>query len=91
MVHVNQQPGTRAAKVRFVLLCILAANLAVVVAKLVIGLNTNSLAVISDAMHSSVDSMNNILALVVISFAAADPTRSIPTGTRNSKPWVPWP
>ena len=80
MVHVNQQPGTRAAKVRFVLLCILAANLAVVVAKLVIGLNTNSLAVISDAMHSSVDSMNNILALVVISFAARGPDEEHPYG-----------
>jgi cation diffusion facilitator family transporter len=51
-----------------------------VAAKLVIGLKTGSLAVFGDAMHSSVDSINNVLALVVISVAARGPDEEHPYG-----------
>ena len=71
---------TRAAEVRFVLVCILVANVAVVVAKLAIGMATGSLAVFGDAMHSSVDSINNVLALVVITVAARGPDEDHPYG-----------
>ena len=80
MSHAHADPVTRAAEVRFVLICILAANVAVVAAKLVIGWKTGSLAVFGDAMHSSVDSINNVLALVVISVAARGPDEEHPYG-----------
>jgi cation diffusion facilitator family transporter len=80
MSHAHADPVTRAAEVRLVLVCILVANIAVVVAKLVIGWRTGSLALIGDAMHSSVDSINNVLALVVISVAARGPDEEHPYG-----------
>ncbi len=80
MSHANADPVTRAAEVRFVLFCILAANVAVVAAKLAIGWMTGSFAVIGDAMHSSIDSINNVLALVVISVAARGPDEEHPYG-----------
>ncbi len=80
MSHAHADPVTRAAEVRFVLIGILVANVAVVAAKLLIGLRTGSLAVFGDAMHSSVDSINNVLALVVISVAARGPDEEHPYG-----------
>jgi cation diffusion facilitator family transporter len=80
MSHAHADPVTRAAEVRFVLIWILVANVAVVAAKLLIGLRTGSLAVFGDAMHSSVDSINNLLALVVISVAARGPDEEHPYG-----------
>ncbi len=80
MSHVNADPVTRAASVRTVLICILVANVAVVLAKFVIGLRTGSLAVFGDAMHSSVDSINNVLALLVITVAARGPDEEHPYG-----------
>jgi len=80
MSHGHSDPVTRAADVRFVLICVLFANVAVVVAKLAIGLRTGSLAVFGDAMHSSVDSINNVLALVVMSVAALAPDEDHPYG-----------
>jgi len=63
-----------------VLIWILVANVAVVVAKLVIGFNAGSLAVLGDAMHSSVDGINNVLALVVIVVATRGPDEEHPYG-----------
>jgi len=80
MSQSHPDPVTRAAEVRIVLICILVANIAVVVAKLLIGWRTGSLAVFGDAMHSSVDSINNVLALVVISVAARGPDEEHPYG-----------
>jgi divalent metal cation (Fe/Co/Zn/Cd) transporter len=68
LAHADQVTG--AAQVRYVLKCILVANLAVVAAELVIGVCTGSLTVFGDAIHSSVDSINNLLALVLVSFPA---------------------
>jgi cation diffusion facilitator family transporter len=66
--------------VRRVLWITLALNLAVVVGKLVAGLLANSLSVISDAVHSSVDSLNNIVGLIVMKYAAAEPDEEHPYG-----------
>ncbi|NOT64255.1 MAG: cation transporter [Acidobacteria bacterium] len=66
--------------VRRVLWITLALNLAVVVGKLIAGLAANSLSVISDAIHSSVDSLNNIVGLVVIKYATAEPDDEHPYG-----------
>jgi divalent metal cation (Fe/Co/Zn/Cd) transporter len=51
--------------VRRALLVTLALNVAVVAGKLIAGLIAGSLSVISDAIHSSVDSLNNIVRLAV--------------------------
>lgn len=72
--------ATRSAQIRRVLLGILIANLAVVGAKFIVGLSTSSLAVLGDAVHSSVDALNNILALTIIGVAAKGPDEDHPYG-----------
>lgn len=70
----------RSVRIRRVLIIILVANVAVVVAKLLIGIATRSLAVLGDAAHSSVDALNNILALLVVSIASQAPDEDHPYG-----------
>jgi len=70
----------RTALVRRVLLGLFLANLAVVLAKLLVGLSARSLAVLGDALHSSVDAVNNLLALVVVRVAARAPDEDHPYG-----------
>jgi len=70
----------RNTQVQRVLLGLLVANLAVVGAKFVIGLRTGSLGVLGDAVHSSVDAMNNVLALAVIWVASHEPDEDHPYG-----------
>ncbi len=79
MTNANTQPGYERG-VRRVLWITLALNLAVVVGKLIAGITANSLSVISDAIHSSVDSLNNIVGLVVIKYATAEPDDEHPYG-----------
>ena len=66
--------------VRRVLLGLLVANIAVVVIKFVVGWTTGSLAVFGDAIHSSVDALNNILGLAVMRVAAKGPDDEHPYG-----------
>jgi cation diffusion facilitator family transporter len=66
--------------VRRVLLVTLALNVAVVAGKLTAGLLAGSLSVISDAIHSSVDSINNVVGLVVMKYATAEPDEGHPYG-----------
>lgn len=70
----------RHASVRRVLLGMLVANLLVVGAKIAVGLATGSLAVLGDAVHSSVDALNNVVALFVMRVAAAAPDADHPYG-----------
>jgi cation diffusion facilitator family transporter len=64
--------------VRRVLLVTLALNVAVVAGKLIARLIAGSLSVISDAIHSSVDSLNNIVRLAVMKYTTAVPDESHP-------------
>jgi len=74
-------PGQdRTARVRRVLVGLFFANLAVVVAKLMVGIATGSLAVLGDALHSIIDTLNNVLALIVIRVAAKAPDEDHPYG-----------
>ena len=75
-------PETRdtSTAVRRVLIGLLGANLVVVAAKLVIGIRSGSLAVLGDALHSSVDSLYNVLGLIVIRVAAQAPDEDHPYG-----------
>src|SRR6185503_1366373 len=73
-------PRDRTTQIRRVLFGLLFANLAVVGAKFVIGAASSSLAVLGDAVHSSVDSINNVLALAVMFVAAREPDEEHPYG-----------
>ena len=59
---------------------LLVANIAVVIIKFVVGWSTGSLAVFGDAIHSSVDALNNILGLAVMRVAAKGPDDDHPYG-----------
>src|SRR5262249_11747573 len=66
--------------VRQVLLITLCLNVAVVIGKLIVGLLAGSLSVVSDAIHSAGDSINNIVGLVVMRYATAEPDEEHPYG-----------
>ncbi len=70
----------RTASIQRVFLGLLGANLAVVGAKLLIGIATGSLSVIGDAVHSSVDAFNNIAFTVLMRYAGAAPDDKHPYG-----------
>ncbi len=69
-----------ARAVQRVLIVTLVLNLLVVAGKLVAGLLAGSLSVISDAIHSSVDSLNNVVGLVITRYASAEPDENHPYG-----------
>jgi len=71
MASIQNTDGQYSRGVRRVLLITLALNLAVVALKLVAGMIAQSLSIVSDALHSSVDSINNVVGLVVIRIASA--------------------
>ncbi|MFI5279976.1 MAG: cation diffusion facilitator family transporter [Gemmatimonadales bacterium] len=73
-------PPDRAAAIRRVLLGLLVANLAVVTVKVVIGVKTGSLSVLGDAIHSSVDALNNIVFMVLMRLADSPPDADHPYG-----------
>lgn len=70
----------RKHEVRRVLLITLVANVAVVIGKVTAGLAANSLSVLADAAHSSVDAWNNVMALVLARVAAKAPDEDHPYG-----------
>jgi cation diffusion facilitator family transporter len=66
--------------VRRVLLLTLLANVIVVFAKVFAGMAANSLSVLADAAHSSVDAWNNVMALALARVAAKAPDEEHPYG-----------
>jgi cation diffusion facilitator family transporter len=70
----------RSRAVRRVLAGLLVANVAVLMTKATIGTLTGSLAVLGDALHSSVDAVYNVLGLVVVRVAAKEPDEDHPYG-----------
>ncbi|MBI4543432.1 MAG: cation transporter [Gemmatimonadetes bacterium] len=70
----------RAAAIQRVLLGLLVANLAVVGAKVVIGLKAGSLSVLGDAIHASVDALNNVLFIALMRVAGRAPDYEHPYG-----------
>jgi cation diffusion facilitator family transporter len=68
------------ALVRRVLLGLLAANVAVVAAKLIVALASGSLAVLGSAVDSGMDALSNVLALTVVRVAAKEPDEDHPYG-----------
>lgn len=80
MVETKQTNHDYRRGVRRVLLITLVLNLAVVIGKFIAGFLAGSLSVISDAVHSSVDSLNNIVGLVIMKYATAEPDDEHPYG-----------
>ena len=76
----------RAAAVRRVLFGLLWANVAVVAAKIIIGLRAGSLSVLGDAIHSSVDALNNIVFIALMRVAGAEPDEDHPYGHGKFEP-----
>jgi len=69
--------------VRRVLWITLLLNVAVAAGKVVVGTLSGSLAMLADGYHSLVDGSNNVLGLVVATFAYAPPDRGHPYGHRK--------
>lgn len=69
-----------ARRVQRVLLVALALNLAVAIGKLIAGWRADSLAVIGDGLHSGVDAIANVVALVVLRYASAPADEDHPYG-----------
>ena len=80
MRHGQAARDNRTRQIRRVLVATFIANVAVVVAKVVAGLAANSLSVLADATHSSVDAWNNVMALALASVAAKGPDEEHPYG-----------
>lgn len=76
----------RAAAVRRVFLGLLVANVAVVAAKTAIGIHTGSLSVLGDAIHSSVDALNNLVFILLMRVAGAAPDAEHPYGHGKFEP-----
>ena len=76
----GSRPRDRRRSVARVLVWVLAANLAVVAAKLVVGIQSGSIAVLGDAAHSGVDALNNVVALLAMRVASAPPDEEHPYG-----------
>lgn len=69
-----------ARRVRQVLVVVLGLNLAVALGKLVAGLASNSLSVTADGLHSMVDGLANVVALVILRLSTAPPDEDHPYG-----------
>ena len=80
MPHATAASRSRSVQIRRVLIGLLFANLGIVGAKLTIAAGTGSLAVLGDAVHSTVDAMNNVLGLAVMIVAARGPDEDHPYG-----------
>jgi cation diffusion facilitator family transporter len=63
-----------------VLVVILVANLLVVALKAAVGFATGSLSVLGDALHASVDAINNLFGIAVVRVAARGPDADHPYG-----------
>ena len=69
--------------VRHVILIEGSANIIVLLAKVVVGITTGSLAIIGDAIHSLTDVVNNVIAWIVIRLSSMPPDREHPYGHRK--------
>ncbi len=78
MVDVN-----RSKEIQRVLIVTMAANLLVAAAKLIVGLLTGSLAMISDGANSALDSTSNVIGLIGNAIASRPPDREHPYGHRR--------
>ena len=74
---------TRAAGVSTVLYRVLLLNFLVAAAKIVLGLTTGAVSVLSDGFHSLTDTASNIVAIIGVRAASAPPDDEHPYGHRK--------
>lgn len=74
---------TRALAVQRVLIATLVLNILVALAKLIAGARLHLLSLSADGLHSSFDSLNNIVGLVALRIAARPPDAGHPYGHRK--------
>ena len=72
-----QNYSTRTIKVLYFILIL---NLAVLFIKIFAGIVTKSISILSDAAHSAIDALNNIVGLVVLKYAVEPPDKEHPYG-----------
>jgi cation diffusion facilitator family transporter len=80
MSHSGATTRDSSTAVRRVFAGLLVANLAVLAAKTIVGLVSGSLAVLGDALHSSMDAIYNVLGLLVVRVASQAPDEDHPYG-----------
>ena len=80
---VAAERAKRDRQVERVLIGEALANLAVMFAKAAVGLQTGSIAVLGDAVHSLADFANNIVAFIATRIAGAPPDQDHPYGHRK--------
>ena len=80
MVAAMDSAGERWRAIARTLLVILGLNLAVAAAKAAYGWSTGSLAVSSDALHSLLDGISNVVGLVALGYARRPPDDRHPYG-----------
>ena len=78
--HVSTTPIARPAAVRGVLARVLVLNLIVVAIKVIVGLRTGALSVLGAALESSLDLLNNIVGMILVTIAAREPDETHPYG-----------
>ncbi|MDX1395291.1 MAG: cation diffusion facilitator family transporter [Gemmatimonadota bacterium] len=74
------EAGERRRAVARVLAVVLVANIVVILAKVVVGFRSGSIAVWGDAAHSGIDALNNVVGLTAMRLAAAPPDEMHPYG-----------
>jgi cation diffusion facilitator family transporter len=74
------QHAARPAAVRGVLARVLVLNLIVVAIKVMVGLRTGALSVLGAALESSLDLMNNVVGMILVTVAARAPDETHPYG-----------
>ncbi len=57
-----------------------SVNFVVLIAKVIVGFTTGSLAIIGDSIHSLIDVINNIIAWIIIRISSSPPDREHPYG-----------
>ncbi|MCX7623415.1 MAG: cation diffusion facilitator family transporter [Thermomicrobium sp.] len=75
--------SSRSRAIRNTLLVVLALNLTVAVAKLIVGIVTGSLAILSDGLNSLFDASANVVGLVGMAVATRPPDPEHPYGHRR--------
>ena len=73
-------PGARPEAVRRVLAAVLVLNLIVVTIKLIVGFRTGALSVLGAALESSLDLLNNVVGMILVTVAARAPDETHPYG-----------
>lgn len=73
-------PAARSGAVRRVLAQVLVLNLVVVAIKLIVGIRTDALSVLGAALESSLDVLNNVVGMILVSVAARAPDETHPYG-----------